>query len=40
MSIVRQLIQIAAVEAWRGRTLAGDDVFDSRDAAEGREVRA
>ncbi len=33
MSIVRQLIQIAAVEAWRGRTLAGDDVFDSRVGA-------
>lgn len=30
MSVVRQLIQIAVVEAWRGRTFAADDVFDSR----------
>lgn len=30
MSVVRQLIQIAMVEAVRDRTLAGADVFDSR----------
>lgn len=30
MSVVRQLLQISAVEAFRGATLAGDDVFDSR----------
>ena len=29
MSVVRQLIQISAVEAVRGKTLAGNDVFDS-----------
>ncbi|TRL35497.1 hypothetical protein [Rhizobium straminoryzae] len=30
MSLVRQLIQIALVEAWRGRTLAGEFVYDSK----------
>lgn len=30
MSVVRQLVQIAVVEAVRNRTLAGNDVFDSR----------
>ncbi len=30
VSIVRQLIQIAVVEAVRGKTLAGNSVFDSR----------
>jgi len=30
MGVIRQLIQIAMVEAVRGKTLAGDDVFDSR----------
>lgn len=30
MSVVRQLVCVAAVEALRGRTLAGDDVYDSK----------
>ncbi len=30
MSVVRQLLQIAAVQAMRGHTLASDAVFDSR----------
>lgn len=30
VGIVRQLVQISVVEAWRDRTFAGDDVFDSR----------
>lgn len=36
MSIVRQLVQIAMVEAIRGRTLASDAVLDSNIAAIGK----
>jgi hypothetical protein len=36
MSIVRQLIQICMVEAFRGRTVAGDNVLDSNITAIGR----
>jgi hypothetical protein len=36
MSIVRQLIQICMVEAFRGRTVAGDNVIDSNITAIGK----
>ena len=36
MSIVRQLIQICMVEAFRGRTVAGDNVLDSNITAIGK----